>query len=185
MRHLVIGWILVLSVGLVSGQTPEHVPTEDCPMKKAVPASPYSGLEGREIKALSDGDREKLLSGHGMGMALAAELNRFPGPKHVLELADDLGLSTEQVRVAREIFDEMARQARQLGQIVVEKEAQLDDRFATALIDQEELARAVREIGQLRGELRLTHLRAHLQMRAAMNDLQIATYDRLRGYRSK
>jgi hypothetical protein len=182
MRSLLVGWMMVLSVGLVSGQTPEHVPAEDCPMKKANPGSPYSGFEGREIKALSDGDREGLLAGHGMGLALAAELNRFPGPKHVLQLADDLALSKEQVSVAQEIFEEMGQRARTLGRTVIEKEAALDARFAAAKIDQQELARAVREIGRLRGELRLAHLRAHLQMRAAMNDDQIATYDSLRGY---
>ena len=31
-----------------------------------------------------------------MSLALAAELNGYPGPLHVLELADRLGLSAEQ-----------------------------------------------------------------------------------------
>ena len=31
-----------------------------------------------------------------MGLALAAELNGYPGPSHVLELADKLELSAEQ-----------------------------------------------------------------------------------------
>ena len=38
-----------------------------------------------------------LRAGRGMGLALAAELNGYPGPAHVLELADklDLARSTE------------------------------------------------------------------------------------------
>jgi hypothetical protein len=31
-----------------------------------------------------------------MGLALPAELNGYPGPIHVLELSDKLGLSAEQ-----------------------------------------------------------------------------------------
>ena len=31
-----------------------------------------------------------------MGLALAAELNGYPGPRHVLDLADQLGLTPEQ-----------------------------------------------------------------------------------------
>ena len=61
-------------------------------MKKEAAASPYSGQETRDIKALSDDERRRLLEGHGMGMALPAELNRYPGPKHVLELAGELDL---------------------------------------------------------------------------------------------
>ena len=36
-----------------------------------------------------------LKAGRGMGLALAAELNGYPGPSHVLELADKLKLSAE------------------------------------------------------------------------------------------
>lgn len=58
--------------------------------------SPYSGHERRDIKALSAEEVEQYLSGAGMGYAQAAELNRFPGPMHVLELSDRLALSAEQ-----------------------------------------------------------------------------------------
>jgi len=50
--------------------------------------SPYAGQEKRSIKALSQAQIENFLSGAGMGFAKAAELNHYPGPKHVLELAD-------------------------------------------------------------------------------------------------
>ncbi len=120
-----------------------------------------------------------------MGMALAAELNRFPGPKHVLELAAELELDEEQIRTAQSIFDDMARSAKRLGREVLREEASLDARFADGTIDPESLARSVQEIARLRGELRLVHLQAHLRMRAAMDDEQVAGYDRLRGYVSR
>ena len=50
--------------------------------------SPYTGQEARGIKALSQDDIEGLLSGAGTpfgGMAKPAELNGYPGPRHVLD----------------------------------------------------------------------------------------------------
>jgi hypothetical protein len=64
----------------------------------AEPLSPYSGEERREIKALSKEEVNGYLSGDGMGFAKVAELNHHPGPRHVLELADQLQLSDEQRR---------------------------------------------------------------------------------------
>ena len=51
------------------------------------PLSPYAGQQTRAIKALSPEDLAGLLNGEGRGMAKAAELNGYPGPVHVLELA--------------------------------------------------------------------------------------------------
>ena len=47
--------------------------------------SPYAGMQTRAIKALSDQQIADLRAGRGMGMALPAELNGYPGPAHVLE----------------------------------------------------------------------------------------------------
>ena len=58
--------------------------------------APYAGQDVREIKALSPERAEGLKAGAGLGYALAAELNGWPGPLHVLELADDLDLSSSQ-----------------------------------------------------------------------------------------
>src|SRR5687767_11125254 len=52
--------------------------------------SPYVGQEDRAIKALDAKDVDGLLAGSGMGYAKAAELNGYPGPMHVLELAEKL-----------------------------------------------------------------------------------------------
>ena len=48
------------------------------PAKAQMP-SPYAGEQGREIKALSTKDIDDLTQGRGMGLAKAAELNRYPG----------------------------------------------------------------------------------------------------------
>ncbi|HXH46834.1 MAG TPA: hypothetical protein VNK51_23725 [Bradyrhizobium sp.] len=56
----------------------------------------YAGLDSRPIKALSLQQIDDLRAGRGMGLALAAELNGYPGPSHVLELRDRLGLTVDQ-----------------------------------------------------------------------------------------
>ena len=147
-------------------------------------SSPYAGEQERTVKAISAAERRELLGGHGMGLAKAAELNHYPGPRHVLELAGDLELSDDQERSTRAIFESMHEQAVGLGERILEQEAQLDAFFGEARIDEATLAAGVEAIGRLRAELRLAHLRAHLAMRELLSEEQIATYDRLRGYSS-
>jgi len=177
----------ILAAGAVPAAMAQagHDEHKDCPMRSgaAVEPSPYAGMESRAIKALSDEDQQKLLAGHGMGMALAAELNSYPGPKHVLELADRLELSEEQVDRTRAIFHGMRDRAQALGRQIIDAEAALDRQFSEATIDEARLAEAIREIGRLEAELRLAHLKAHLEMRAALTPAQNKLYDELRGYR--
>src|SRR3970282_740374 len=93
--------------------------------------SPYAGEQRREIKALSAKEVQDLLAGRGMGLAKPAELNRYPGPAHVLELSDWLGLSTEQKASTKSVFDAMEARSRALGKSLVEREAELDRLFAS------------------------------------------------------
>ncbi len=64
-----------------------HLP--DGPSVTVVP-SPYAGMENRRVKALSDQQIVDLKAGRGMSLALAAELNGYPGPLHALELGSVL-----------------------------------------------------------------------------------------------
>jgi hypothetical protein len=144
--------------------------------------SPYADWEGREIKALAPEDVAALLAGEGMGFALAAELNRYPGPRHVLDLADSLALTTLQRDSVEAIRSRMRARAVALGAEVVAAEATLDSLFAAASIEEGILWERVGEIAQLEGELRATHLLAHLQTRAVLTEHQVARYAALRGY---
>ena len=63
---------------------------------------PYAGQQARRTKALSDEDIAALSNGEGRGMAKAAELNGYPGPKHVLTLAPQLRLTEDQQRQVTE-----------------------------------------------------------------------------------
>ena len=77
--------------------------------------SPYDGEEQRGIKSMSADEIEALSRGEGMGFAKAAELNQYPGPKHVLELANELELSTEQQEQTSQLFAAMQADAVDLG----------------------------------------------------------------------
>lgn len=145
---------------------------------------PYAGLETREIKSLSAEEVEGYLAGRGMGLALPAELNGFPGPKHVLELGDELALRPEQVERTRDAFDRMHAEAVRLGRLLVDGERRLDALFAAGEVDREALRRRVAEISRVRGSLRSAHLEAHLEMMAILDPEQIQRYAALRGYRT-
>ncbi len=143
---------------------------------------PYAGMQNRGLKALSQQQVEDLRAGRGMGLALAAELNSYPGPRHVLELARALDLSEAQGVRTRALFEDMQKAAVLIGEALLAKEEELDLAFAAGRIDDAGLRRVVADISQLQGELRYTHLKYHLAMRALLSSDQIAAYNTLRGY---
>jgi Spy/CpxP family protein refolding chaperone len=144
--------------------------------------SPYAGEQHRNIKALSGKDVQDLLAGRGMGLAKTAELNRYPGPAHVLELSDRLGLSAEQKARTQSVFDAMETRARTLGKALVGREAELDRLFASREVTRATLESSLAEIAKLQGELRRVHLEAHLAQTEILTPAQVASYVELRGY---
>jgi Spy/CpxP family protein refolding chaperone len=144
--------------------------------------SAYVGQQLRDIKALSGEDIAALRSGDGMGLAKAAELNGYPGPRHVLALLRELRLSDTQTAQVTAIRDQMSAAARPLGDELIDRERALDQLFAQRQITSERLIATTAAIGEIQGRLRAVHLAAHLETRAILSTEQIAQYDRLRGY---
>ena len=107
--------------------------------------SPYVGQELREIKSLSSEEIEEYLEGQGMGLAKAAELNNYPGPIHVLELAGKLQLSKDQIAITEVVYDEMHKEAVRLGKLIVKKERELDTLFIQQSIDEIQLSTIISE----------------------------------------
>lgn len=148
----------------------------------ALAASPYAGEQGRDIKALSPQDVDAYLAGQGMGFAKAAELNGYAGPKHVLELANELALTSEQRTRTEALFTSMQSQARSLGRELVDQESGLDRLFASRVVTADSLRESLDRIAALQSRLRATHLQAHLEQAAILTSEQNALYGRLRGY---
>lgn len=170
---------LTLAAALTGGCTGEQTPA---PTKPGLQTQPYAGLEGRPVKALVPDRVADLLAGRGAGYALAAELNHYPGPTHVLELARDLQLRPDQEQRVREVFSSMQQDARRYGEQLVNLETDLDQMFSSGAITPTELEHLTGEIAAVEGRLRETHLAAHLEMKHILTTEQVARYDQLRGY---
>lgn len=145
-------------------------------------SSAYAGMQNREIKALSDEQIQGLRSGKGMAMAMPAELNGFPGPAHVVELASQLKLSDAQISRTRQLFSEMETQAKAAGEALIAAEGRLDALFRSKQVSDENLSSAVNQAALAQGKLRETHLRYHLRMMDVLSAEQVASYTQLRGY---
>ena len=146
--------------------------------------SPYrpAGMPG--LRGVPADEAAALREGKGMGLARAAELNSYPGPRHLLDAVQEgrLTASAEQRRRTEAIFDGMQRDAQRVGARILAEETSLEATFRARTITEAELRARVARIAALQGELRTIHLSAHLATRALLTDAQVQQYDRLRGY---
>jgi Spy/CpxP family protein refolding chaperone len=165
MRHFLCAACALLVAGPVVGQQP----------------SPYADAGSDSVRTLTTEEVRLLLSGEGMGLARPAELNGYPGPRHVLDLADSLQLTAEQRAETGKLFIGMREEAIAAGRRVLKAERALDAGFAAGA-PESELDRLARVAASRRGDLRWVHLRTHLRMREILTAQQRHAYDRLRGY---
>ena len=146
------------------------------------PVSKYAGQQTREIKSLSAEDIDELRRGGGWGLARAAELNGVPGPAHLLELKDEIGLSPEQVARISAIYDAMKAKAVAEGERLIALEQQLETKFRDGTITDATLRSALADIAESRRTLRYIHLSTHLETPEILSAPQLARYNVLRGY---
>lgn len=146
--------------------------------------SPYVAQMTSPVRGLSAQEVADLRAGRGMGYARMAELNSYPGPRHLLDLQKELQLSTEQITAINAIFVEMEQHAQSLGQQIITGEEQLGVAFATNTLDEATLQGQVMQLADRYGQLRMTHLQAHLAVTPLLTTVQINAYNELRGYTS-
>lgn len=144
--------------------------------------TPYAAMQARPIKALSEQQVSDLNAGRGMGLALAAALNGYPGPSHVLELADRLELSADQRDRIKALFDSMKAEAQPLGVRLIAQEADLDRLFVSRAVTPASLKASTAAIAATQGELREAHLKYHLSTADVLSTDQMQKYAELRGY---
>lgn len=145
---------------------------------------PYAGMQDRPIKALPPQQIADLKAGRGMGLALAAELNGYPGPSHLLDLASQLGLSPDQQATIRTMIDAMKAEAIPIGEDLIGQEDALDRLFSSHTVTPEALQAATARIGETQARLREAHLKYHLSTVALLQPQQLQQYAALRGYAS-
>ncbi|MBA1158847.1 Spy/CpxP family protein refolding chaperone [Microvirga mediterraneensis] len=165
-------WIVIATVlAALSSAQAQHAP-----------ASSYSDLQHRPVKALSEEQIADLRAGRGMGLALSAELNGYPGPVHVLELGEKLGLTLDQRTRMQELLAAMKAETVPLGERLIEQETALNRQFATKSVTPASLQTATAEIGATQGALRRAHLHYHLSTLEVLTPEQVSRYNELRGY---
>src|SRR5204863_9157461 len=103
--------------------------------------------------------------GRGFGLAFAADQHGYPGPMHVLELKDRLGLPPEQETRVRALMQGMFAESRPKSARLLDAEARLRALFAGGGADEAAVRAATVEVERARSEVRLVHLLAHLKTR--------------------
>ena len=149
--------------------------------------SPYAGQELRDIKSLSDDDTQSLQNGTGEafgGMAKLAELNGYPGPRHVLDMVSGLQLTDGQSMDIERIYQNMSNDAKSIGAAIVDIEQDMDGAFANKTITEENLKSMLDKSADLYGQLRFVHLSAHLDTIQMLTIEQVQMYNTMRGYDS-
>jgi Spy/CpxP family protein refolding chaperone len=136
-------------------------------------------------QAVIPSDREELLKGLGMGLASYAEGNGYPGPRHVLDLKDELGLSRDQLMRTEALEKVISSSAAVKGEEIVQAEEELNKLFASGSVSEKVLRVKLEEIGKLRADLRFIHLQAHLRTKQILTQEQLKRYNELRGHESK
>ena len=166
--HAIVTFLISLVLGPAAAAQHVHPPA----------AAPHDAVGTTSLSAEAV---QQLLAGEGMGLAKSAELNRYPGPKHVLELKASLALSAQQEQQVEAVRQQMLAQARALGQEIVAAERALDAAFRSGTISDAQLTERVATIARLNGELRAAHLRAHLATRPLLSSDQVRKYYEQRG----
>src|SRR5207245_922014 len=103
--------------------------------------TPYKQQAERGLRGLDEKEIAELKAGAGMRLARAAELNSYPGPRHVLDAiaAGKLAASAEQRERVQQVFNEMNRDAVRVGTQILEEEQMLETGFRTTTMTESDL----------------------------------------------
>ncbi len=183
MRRLVIGAAVIVGIVLSGGVVATAQHDHGAP-STPIAGTPYAGRfdPTATIRSLTPAEIAQIEQGEGAGFALPAELNGVPGPRHVLDLSHELGLSHAQVTQVQAVYDEMRAAVIPAGRRYLDALAALEEDFRARTVTDRDLPLRVAEVKRLEGELVAAHLVAHLKTAELLTPEQIAVYNRLRGY---
>ncbi|MEM7053218.1 MAG: hypothetical protein AAF446_01590 [Pseudomonadota bacterium] len=171
MSSLLIASTLLLCTGLITTFSPVQ-------SQQVQQASDNDKLEA--LQAMPERRFNGLLEGRGMGLARIANMKGYPGPMHVLEMAEQLGISDEQRAQTEQIMQRMRSTAKQRGRELIEAERRLEALFDGGLVQPSAVDAALLEIGMLQAQVRAAHLHAHIEQARVMTLSQIERYTELR-----
>lgn len=192
----VVGVVIMLAVIWYGGQgtgAQDAAPTDhlgghgqdsDTATPDALDRSPYAGAYDPDapIRGLDAGLVEQIRQGQGASLALPAELNGLPGPRHALDLAEQLDLSPDQRAQVQDVYDRYLANAIPAGERYLGAAQTLEEELRSGAISEEDLSGLVAEVSRREGDLVTIHLTAHLRTAGILTPEQIAVYNELRGY---
>lgn len=145
---------------------------------------PGGGPPGRGMGGGMKGGGQHDMGKRGPGMlAHLAEKNGYPGPMHVLKMADELGLSSKQLNQLRKLRDTVYLESTQRKDKIHDLTAGLERLFAGQKANEGRVRKVVQEIGKLQGEIQMIHLTAHLKTKNVLTQEQLGKYAQMRGER--
>jgi len=173
MKRYFLGFLLLFPVAVLlaqhqHGSQPAH--PDDAPAVQSAERGHHAFLEM---------ERQAIERGEGFGMAMPADRSGYPGPKHVLELKEELKLTPVQAAAMDKLFAEMKQKALERGREVLNAEQRLEQMFAEGR-SEDELREETYRIASLRAELRWVHLRTHLATRRLLTPQQVEAYTHIR-----
>ena len=173
-RVVTLAVSLALAAGLARGAAAQGSPHH----------GPHGGTGDPAPHALAqtcDGAFEATVrDGRGFGMAFVADQQGYPGPLHVLELKDRLGLSRDQEVNAQALLAAMFAESRPKSARLLDAEGKLRRLFAAGRPAEAAIRTAVAEVEMARADVRLVHLPFHVKMRDALTDEQRRVYQEAR-----
>ena len=134
----------------------------------------------RRAQACLDEFEAVVQEGRGFGMAFAADQHGYPGPMHVLELKERLGLTPEQEARIRGLIEAMFAESRPKSTRLLAAESKLRALFAAGGADEAAVRAAVAEVERARADVRIVHLLAHLKTRELLTEEQRRAYHQAR-----
>jgi len=174
---VLITGLLSLGLGIVIGT---FIPKNEESAVKA--PSAYVSLLDTEIRGLDQDTIEGYLTGKGLGQALPAELNGYPGPRHTIDMAEELELTEEQLAQVQALFDDMQTAVIPLGEKYLESVAELELTFREGTITDQYLQSQLEKITAIEAQMRYVHLSTHLATIDILSHDQIMQYNMMRGY---
>lgn len=170
-------FVATIGVGCALSQTAGHGAHGVAPS-----ANSYAGQGARTVTSLSADEVRDYLAGKGMGLAKPAELNGFPGPAHVLELATELALTSEQRLAIEQAKSRMLVRAKSAGERYVTAEMAVDALMRSSDPKSADVAARLAAADAVRAEIRMAHIEAHLEITPLLSASQRSKYSVLRGY---
>lgn len=142
----------------------------------AVVTEPEAAPESPEIKTLFNEEMRYHPTGFGMEHQGGPETPAYLSPKKVLEMWEALDLSADQFGKTKEIYENMVKELKRVGDLLGKKQEALAAMMEAAKPDENELRSLVMEKAALEGELRFIHLRANLKTREVLTPEQIKMF---------